>query len=61
MRLFSQPNNGVAAARNCGMADAQGGFIALIDGDDLWRPEKSVSLDAALVDGSFGRCRLLVV
>ena len=40
MRLLSQPNSGVAAARNRGMVDAKGGFIALIDADDLWRPEK---------------------
>lgn len=36
-----QENRGVAAARNAGMERATGRFIALLDQDDWWRPEKA--------------------
>lgn len=38
--LVQQPNQGVAAARNAGMSRAHGEFVALLDQDDWWRPEK---------------------
>lgn len=40
MRLVSQANSGVAAARNRGVIEGRGEFIAPIDADDLWRPTK---------------------
>jgi glycosyltransferase involved in cell wall biosynthesis len=40
IRLVSQPNGGVAAARNHGIRVARGELIAPIDADDLWSPEK---------------------
>lgn len=36
--LLHQPNSGVAAARNLGIEQAKGEFIAPIDADDLWYP-----------------------
>jgi glycosyltransferase involved in cell wall biosynthesis len=40
IRAIRQPNAGIAAARNAGMAAASGEFIALMDCDDLCEPER---------------------
>ena len=40
IRLLSQQNTGVAAARNLGWKDAHSDLIAFIDADDLWAPTK---------------------
>ena len=40
IRLVSQQNAGVAAARNAGIAASRGAYIAPLDADDLWHPEK---------------------
>lgn len=39
-RVLKQPNSGVASARNLGIAHALGEFIAPLDADDLWSPQK---------------------
>jgi glycosyltransferase involved in cell wall biosynthesis len=38
--FLSQHNQGASIARNTGIAEAQGKYIAFLDSDDLWAPEK---------------------
>lgn len=39
-RLISKKNGGAASARNAGIEEAKGAWIAPLDADDLWHPEK---------------------
>lgn len=40
VRLVEQHNGGAAAARNTGIGRAAGTWVAFLDSDDLWLPEK---------------------
>jgi glycosyltransferase involved in cell wall biosynthesis len=49
MRIISQIRQGVAAARNAGVSAASGRYLAFLDSDDLWLPEK-LSLQTAFME-----------
>lgn len=40
VRVITQPNSGQIKARNAGIREASGSFIAFLDSDDTWTPEK---------------------
>jgi glycosyltransferase involved in cell wall biosynthesis len=54
LHVLTIPNSGVSAARNAGVDRAGGFYIAFIDQDDLWAPEK-VARQVAALAGSRSR------
>jgi glycosyltransferase involved in cell wall biosynthesis len=40
VRLLRRPHAGVSEARNAGVSESSGDFIAFLDADDIWLPER---------------------
>ena len=54
IRVIGQPNRGVAAARNRGLAEARGELVAPLDADDVWDPTKIERQVARLMETGAG-------
>jgi glycosyltransferase involved in cell wall biosynthesis len=48
VRVLERENRGEGAARNAGIRESHGEYIAFLDADDIWRPDKLEKTVAAL-------------
>ncbi len=51
VRYFRQKNRGIAAARNTGLSYAAGDYIAMLDDDDAWLPDR-LATQVPILDGN---------
>lgn len=56
IRVLHRPNGGVSRARNAGMEEVRGEYLAFVDGDDRVEPEYLSALLAALGDTQLAVC-----
>lgn len=52
IRVIDKPNGGVSSARNRGIDEAKGEFIAFLDADDMWMPRHIEALLKGFQDHS---------
>jgi glycosyltransferase involved in cell wall biosynthesis len=55
IRYFLQENQGASVARNRGVEEARGDWIAFLDSDDLWEKDK-IEWQLRAIDQFAGRC-----
>ena len=56
LTIISKKNGGVSSARNIGILNSRGSYIALLDGDDIWLPDYLQEIKQ-LID-KFPDCRI---
>jgi glycosyltransferase involved in cell wall biosynthesis len=57
IRIMHQANAGASSARNAAIRVAQGEFIAFLDADDIWEPQKlALQVEAMRADAKLGVC-----
>ena len=64
IRIVSMPNGGLAKARNVGVAESTGKYLAFLDADDAWLPTKLRTMVTALEGNpsatlAFSECRFI--
>jgi len=56
LKIISKENGGVASARNRGIEEAKGEWLAFVDQDDIWYPQKLEQQVAALQNSDVCWC-----
>lgn len=53
VRILNQKNEGPGSARNYGISESKGMYVALLDSDDIWLPNKLVNQINYMIENNF--------